>query len=85
MKKGEKILLVLGALLIAAGVFVGVTLGWDYSPSNYAYNDIEFTAADTETAGRENAGPRERCARRRRASHHGKKARPFPAPCRLGR
>ena len=31
MKKGEKILLVLGALLIAAGVFVGVTLGWDYS------------------------------------------------------
>ena len=49
MKKGEKLLLVLGALLIAAGVFVGVTLGWDYSPSNYAYNDIEFTAADTET------------------------------------
>ena len=49
MKKGEKILLVLGALLIAAGVFVGVTLGWDYSPNNYAYNDIEFTAADTET------------------------------------
>ena len=29
MKKGEKVLLVLGALLIAAGVFVGVTLGWD--------------------------------------------------------
>lgn len=49
MKKGEKILLVLGALLIAAGVFVGVTLGWDYSPNNYAYNDIEFTAAETET------------------------------------
>ena len=49
MKKGEKILLVLGALLIAAGVFVGVTLGWDYSPDNYAYNDIEFTAAETET------------------------------------
>ena len=34
MKKGEKVLLVLGALLIAAGVFVGVTLGWDYSPNN---------------------------------------------------
>lgn len=49
MKKGEKLLLVLGALLIAAGVFVGVTLGWDYSPNNYAYNEIEFTAADTET------------------------------------
>ena len=49
MKKGEKLLLILGALLIAAGVFVGVTLGWDYSPSNYAYNDIEFTAAETET------------------------------------
>ena len=49
MKKGEKILLVLGALLIAAGVFVGVTLGWDYSPDNYAYNDIAFTSADTET------------------------------------
>ncbi len=49
MKKGEKVLLVLGALLIAAGVFVGVTLGWDYSPNNYAYNDIEFTSADTET------------------------------------
>lgn len=49
MKKGEKLLLVLGALLIAAGVFVGVTLGWDYSPNNYAYNDIEFTAAETET------------------------------------
>lgn len=49
MKKGEKVLLVLGALLIAAGVFVGVTLGWDYSPDNYAYNDIEFTSADTET------------------------------------
>ena len=39
----------LKALLIAAGVFVGVTLGWDYSPNNYAYNEIEFTAADTET------------------------------------
>ena len=49
MKKGEKVLLVLGALLIAAGVFVGVTLGWDYSPDNYAYNDIAFTSADTET------------------------------------
>ena len=49
MKKGEKLLLVLGALLIAAGVFVGVTLGWDYSPDNYAYNDIAFTSADTET------------------------------------
>lgn len=49
MKKGEKLLLVLGALLILAGVFVGVTLGWDYSPNNYAYNEIEFTAADTET------------------------------------
>ncbi len=49
MKKGEKLLLVLGALLIVAGVFVGVTLGWDYSPNNYAYNEIEFTAADTET------------------------------------
>lgn len=49
MKKGEKLLLVLGALLIAAGVFVGVTLGWDYSPNNYAYNEIEFTTADTET------------------------------------
>lgn len=49
MKKGEKLLLVLGALLIAAGVFVGVTLGWDYSPNNYAYNDIEFTSAETET------------------------------------
>ena len=49
MKKGEKILLVLGALLIVAGVFVGVTLGWDYSPNNYAYNEIEFTTADTET------------------------------------
>lgn len=49
MKKGEKLLLVLGALLIVAGVFVGVTLGWDYSPDNYAYNDIEFTTADTET------------------------------------
>ena len=49
MKKGEKLLLVLGALLIAAGLFVGVTLGWDYSPDNYAYNDIEFTAAETET------------------------------------
>ena len=49
MKKGEKVLLILGALLIAAGVFVGVTLGWDYSPDNYAYNDIEFTSADTET------------------------------------
>ena len=48
MKKGEKMLLVLGALLVAAGVFVGVTLGWDYSPNNYAYNDIEFTSADTE-------------------------------------
>ena len=48
-KKGEKVLLVLGALLIAAGVFVGVTLGWDYSPDNYAYNDIAFTSADTET------------------------------------
>lgn len=41
MKKGEKLLLVLGALLIAAGVFVGVTLGWDYSPNNYAYNEID--------------------------------------------
>ena len=49
MKKGEKLLLVLGALLILAGVFVGVTLGWDYSPNNYAYNEIEFTAAETET------------------------------------
>ena len=49
MKKGEKVLLVLGALLIAAGVFVGVTLGWDYSPDNYAYNDIAFPSADTET------------------------------------
>ena len=49
MKKGEKLLLVLGALLIVAGVFVGVTLGWDYSPNNYAYNEIEFTAAETET------------------------------------
>lgn len=49
MKKGEKVLLVLGVLLIAAGVFVGVTLGWDYSPDNYAYNDIAFTSADTET------------------------------------
>lgn len=49
MKKSEKLLLVLGALLILAGVFVGVTLGWDYSPNNYAYNEIEFTAADTET------------------------------------
>ena len=49
MKKGEKVLLILGALLIAAGVFVGVTLGWDYSPNNYAYNEIEFTTADTET------------------------------------
>ena len=29
MKKGEKVLLVLGALLIAAGVLTGVTLGWD--------------------------------------------------------
>ena len=52
MKKGEKVLLVLGALLIAAGVFVGVTLGWDYSPDNYAYNDIAFTSADTETGER---------------------------------
>ena len=33
MKKGEKVLLALGALLVAAGVFVGVTLGWDYSPT----------------------------------------------------
>ena len=49
MKKGEKVLLVLGALLIVAGVFVGVTLGWDYSPNNYAYNEIEFTTADAET------------------------------------
>ena len=47
MKKGEKVLLALGALLVAAGVFVGVTLGWDYSPNSYAYNDIDFTAADT--------------------------------------
>ena len=49
MKKGEKVLLALGALLVAAGVFVGVTLGWDYSPNRYAYNDIDFTAAETET------------------------------------
>ena len=49
MKKGEKLLLVLGVLLIVAGVFVGVTLGWDYSPNKYAYNEIEFTAAETET------------------------------------
>ena len=47
MKKGEKVLLALGALLVAAGVFVGVTLGWDYSPNSYAYNDIDFTTADT--------------------------------------
>ena len=47
MKKGEKVLLALGALLVAAGVFVGVTLGWDYSPNRYAYNDIDFTAAGT--------------------------------------
>ena len=49
MKKGEKVLLALGALLVAAGVFVGVTLGWDYSPNRYAYNDIDFTAAGTAT------------------------------------
>lgn len=47
MKKGEKVLLALGALLVAVGVFVGVTLGWDYSPNSYAYNDIDFTTADT--------------------------------------
>lgn len=47
MKKGEKVLLAIGALLVAAGVFVGVTLGWDYSPNSYAYNDIDFTTADT--------------------------------------
>ncbi len=33
MKKAKKVLLVLGVLLIAAGVFVGVTLGWDYFPT----------------------------------------------------
>ena len=49
MKKGEKALLVLGALLIAAGVFVGVTLGWDYSPGRYSSTEIEFTASGTET------------------------------------
>lgn len=114
MKKGEKLLLVLGALLIAAGVFVGVTLGWDYSPNNYAYNEIEFTTADTETGecsfvsvqlsdlevniysttdktvsiaarGAKTPDRVSVVARRRRASHHGEKARPFPAPCRLGR
>lgn len=49
MKKGEKALLVLGALLIAAGVFVGVTLGWDYSPGRYSSTEIEFTSSGTET------------------------------------
>ena len=49
MKKGEKVLLVLGALLIAAGVFVGVTLGWDYSPGRYSSTEIEFTSSGTET------------------------------------
>ena len=44
MKKGEKLLLGLGALLIAAGVLTGVTLGWDYSPGGYSYTDIEYTA-----------------------------------------
>lgn len=39
----------LAAVLIAAGVFVGVTLGWDYSPGDYSYSDIDFTAAGTET------------------------------------
>lgn len=47
MKKGEKVLLVLAALLIAAGVFVGVTLGWDYSPGDYRSTEIDFTASGT--------------------------------------
>lgn len=51
MKKGEKVLLVLGALLIAAGVLTGVTLGWDYMPGDSAHNDIDFPASGAESAG----------------------------------
>lgn len=47
MKKGEKLLLCLGAVLVAAGIGVGVTLGWDYPDNDY--HTLDITADDPLT------------------------------------
>lgn len=44
MKTIDKLFLILAAVLIAAGVAVGLTLGWDYAPGAYSYTDMEYTA-----------------------------------------
>ncbi len=51
MKVWQKVLFGIGALFAAAGIFIGMTLGWDYSPTGtYTVLDLDSRITDGSSA-----------------------------------